>query len=142
MDTGGARGVHAVRDGEDFLAHLAGQAGGDEGAASLAGLHDDGAQRQGRQDTVPPREVLGARGGFHRELAHEGPLSGDGVGQAAILRRIDPGEAVAEDGQGPPACRQGARVGGRVDSPRKTGDHRKAHPRQASRQALGLVLAV
>ena len=104
---------------------------GGESTAALPRFHHDHRARPAGDHAVAAREVLLPRAGEERELAHEGPVPRDRVGEGGVLRRVEAVEAGAEDRDRAPAAVEGAAVRGGVDA---AGEAR--HDRQPGRREV------
>ena len=116
--------------------------GGDQRPAPLGRLDHDHPQRQAADQPVPLREHAGQRLPARRRLAHQRPVGGDLFGQFVVFRRIDVQHAAGQHGDGPPAGRQGAAVGGGVDAAGQAADDGQSRPGQSAGQPLRLPQAV
>lgn len=100
----GAAGVgvgEASREGEDFALVAASECGGDECAAFLGGLDDDGGVAEGGDDTVASGEEAGVDAGAGGVFGDESAAVFEDVfGEGAVLGGIDLVETVTEDGDG------------------------------------------
>ena len=99
---------------------------GGESTAALPRFHHDHRARPARDHAVAAGEVLLPRAGEERELAHDGPVPRDRVGEGGVLRRVEAVEAGAEDRHRAPAAVEGAAVRGGVDAAREARHDR--HP--------------
>src|SRR5262245_45544608 len=119
-------GRDSAWNGEYFAAEIACISGGYERARPLTRLHDDDTQGQTGQGPVPSRKVVRKRRRARWELRQDGASFFDLTRQPRVLGRVDDVESAPEDGDRAPLCRQGAPVGGRVDSPSEAADDRDA----------------
>jgi len=106
-------------DGEDLAVLLEGHVCGHQRAAALGRLDNDHAPGQPADDAVAQWEVPGFGLGAEGKLGDERAARGDFVGEAGMLRRVEPVEAGAEHGERSPAARQSAAVRAAIDAPGK-----------------------
>jgi len=102
--------------GHHLPSFVQGSPRGGEGAAAPPRFHHDHRARPAGDHAVAAREVLLPRAGPERELAHDGPVPRDRVGEGGVLRGVEAVEAGAEDRDRAPAAVEGAAVRGGVDA--------------------------
>src|SRR5207253_2302516 len=96
--------------------------GGAERARTQAGLDDDDAVGERRDDRVASREVPRLRRRPRRERAEQRTALADAIEHAGVTERVGDVDAGAEDGEGHAPLRQRALVRRAVDAERAAGD--------------------
>ena len=142
---GGRGGIDAAGNGKNFAAVVrGGQAGGDERAGAVVGLHDQDAQRHPGDDAVARREVLGDGSGVEGEFGEDGAggVGDDTVVEVLVFRRVGMQKSTSLDHNGAPLGVKGAKVGGGVDAAGAAGDDGQAGGGELGGEAGGLFAAV
>ncbi len=123
-------------DGEDFPALLEGAAGGDAGAAELAGLDHQDSARQAADDAVAQGEIVRIGAGGERKFADQRAAEfEDLLGELAIFARVDDIDAGAEDGDGASAGLHRSLVGDGIDAAGHAADDDQAAVGEVLRRA-------
>ena len=130
--------IDRPRHGEHLAALLVRVPGRDQRAGAVGRFDDDRAQRQPADDAIALRKRAAERHHPRRRFADQVAVRRNFVGQLLVLGRIDFQQAAGQHGDRPPAGRQRAAMGGRIDAARQAAHDREARPRQAAGQPLGL----
>src|SRR5262249_6309541 len=129
-------------NGEYFAAEIAGISGCHERTRPLARLHDDDTQGQTGQGPVTGRKVVRKRRRAGWELGQDSASVFYLAHEPRVLGWVDDVDTAPEDGARASLRRQGAPVGGRVDSPSEAADDRHAASSEIESELLGHLQSI
>ena len=138
----GGAAVGGAGHGEHLASLVCGVGRGDECAAARGGFDDNQSEAESGDESVALGEGPAHRLLEGREFADDRARLRDGVGQSAMLGRVEVEDSASEHGDRASRGVQRAAVGGGVDAPRQAADDRQAGAGEPGCQPFRLANSV
>ena len=126
---------------KNFTALLARESCSDQRAAAAGGFDDQRAEAQSADQAIALREEFFLGVGAEREFADERSGRGNFLGEPLVGRRVDPIDAMTQEGDGTTAGSEGTTVCSSIDTLRQPADNREAGTREMLGELEGVALA-
>ncbi len=131
--------VDGAWDGEDIAVLVERGGGGDHGAPFNARFHDECRNGNAADDPVAAGKIHGVRFGSHFIFGDQSPRVRDPFRQRAVLGRVDPVNARANDRDGAALGPEGRAMRARIDAACQTADDGQAFPGQVRGKTLCMM---